>query len=364
MKIGARTLKTGIAILISLAIPFILGFPEVSDLAAISAIYSLQPSVKKSFGVVKERILANTLGGIVAVLMSLALGNSLLTIAFASALLIAILHQVKLDSVIGLAAVTLIVIMLTEKDAIVADAILRVLATIIGVVVTFFVNTLVLPPKYDKRLLTKIDNVTDELTKYTRASLRKNSQFAILKEDLKWIRKELRSMEQLLSLLIDQNSFWYLKKPYSSLRVVAVYRQFIEASKAACHLISALHKSENIYNHFPQNTRIIIRERVETLMSAHEQILMKFNGRIMPDDVNFIAYKASLRKTFMTTFFSEASLESYMKNDYGQSNSVIHLMSAILEYEEELQHLNILVRSYIKHHPGIYRINLEHTERD
>src|SRR5699024_5511409 len=160
MKIGARTLKTGIAVFISLLIPFLLGFPEVSDLAGISAIYSLQPSVKKSFGVVQERILANTLGGILAVLVSLSIGNSLLTIAFACALLIAILHQLRLDNVIGLAAVTMIVIMLTEKDAIFVDAILRVLATFIGVVVTFLVNTLVLPPEYNERLLTKITNTT------------------------------------------------------------------------------------------------------------------------------------------------------------------------------------------------------------
>src|SRR5699024_6594325 len=116
------------------------------------------------------------------------IGNSLLTIAFACALLIAILHQLRLDNVIGLAAVTMIVIMLTEKDAIFVDAILRVLATFIGVVVTFLVNTLVLPPEYNERLLTKIENTTDHLTKYTRASLRKNSQFGILKKDLTVIK--------------------------------------------------------------------------------------------------------------------------------------------------------------------------------
>lgn len=364
MKIGARTLKTGIAVFISLAIPFLLGFPEVSDLAGISAIYSLQPSVKQSYTVVKERILANTLGGIIAVLITMSIGNNLLHIALATALLIALLHQMKMDNVIGLAAVTLIVIMMTNQNTIITEAVLRVLATFVGVVVTFFVNTLILPPQYDSRLLYKIEKTTDEVTKYTRASLRKNSQYAILKKDLNWVRKEMRSMEKLLNLLIDQHSFWPMRKQVSNLREVVVYRQFIEVAKSAYTLTSTFHESENVYNHFPQETRVIIRERVETLMSAHEQILMKFTGRILPDNVNFIAYKASLRKTFMSTFFSEASLDDYMKNDYGQSNSVIHLMSAILDYEEELQYLNRLVRSYTKHHPHTRTATLEYEERD
>ncbi len=362
MKIGARTLKTGIAVFIAISIPILLGFPQVADLAGISAVYSLQPSVKKSYGMVKERLLANTLGGLIAVFMTLTIGNTIFHIALAAAVLIALLHQMKLDNVIGLAAVTLIVIMLTDQPSIIGDSVLRVLATFVGVGVTFLVNTLVLPPKYESRLLTKIEHTTDELTKYTRTSLRKNSQYPILKQDLQWVKKEISEMERLLSLLIDQKSFLQLKKHPSLLRDAVVYRQFIKVTKSAFLLTSTLHKAENVYNHFPQDTRIIIRERIETLMSAHEQILMKFTGRILPDEVNFIAYKASLRKTFMNTFFSEASLDDYLKGDYGQSNTVIHLMSTILLYEEALQHLNKLVRSYTKHHVDADVLHTQHKK--
>ena len=85
-------------------------------------------------------------------------------------------------------------------------------------------------------------------------------------------------------------------------------------------------------------------------MSAHEQIILKWNGRVLPQEVNFIAYKSDLRITFMQSFFNEASLESYLENDYGQSNTVIHLMSVVLIYEENLQHLNKLVSSYKTSH--------------
>lgn len=355
MRIGARTLKTGIAIFLSLVIPYLLGYPDMAALSGISAIFSLQQSVKRSFTVVKDRVFANTLGGIIAVFVVMTIGNSFFTVALAASVLIAMLHQLNLDRVIGLASVTLIIIMLADQDQIVVEAFVRVLSTIVGVVVTFIVNSLVFPPKYEARLLLKIENNTADLTKYTRASLRKNAQFSIFRSDLSSIRKEIRSQEQMLILLIDQNSFWFFKKAYADLREVVVYRQFIQVSRSLLHLSTKLLQSENVYNHFPKEIRIIIRERVETLMSAHEQILMKFNGRIRPNDVNFIAYKASLRKTFMGAFFTEASLEAYQRDDYGQSNTVIHLMSAILEYEEELQQLDKLIRSYIKHHPEVYK---------
>src|SRR5699024_8995825 len=114
-------------------------------------------------------------------------------------------------------------------------------------------------------------------------------------------------------------------------------------------LASTLQASENVFNHFSDDLRILIRERVEVLLTAHEQIILKFNGRVNPEDVNFIAYKADLRKEFMTTFFNEARLDAYLQDDYGDSNSVIHIMSDILVYEENLILLNRVVSSYRKY---------------
>ncbi|WP_027108825.1 FUSC family protein [Lacticigenium naphthae] len=353
MKIGARTLKTGLAIFISLSIPYLLGIPDASSLAGISSIYSMQPSVRKSFSIVKERILANAIGGLVAVAITLLFGNHYIFIGLAAALLISILHQMNLNNVIGLAGVTLIVIMLSQTQSVVLEASVRVLGTIIGVLVTFVINSLILPPKYDDRLYSSIELTTDKITKYLRTSLRKNVQYPIISKDLAWMKKEISQMENLLSLLNDETT-WYTILKSERFRVharkIVVFRQFIETIKAAYNLIETLHYSENVYNHFPEELRILMRERLETLMSAHEQILLKFDGRILPDEVNFIAYKSDLRREFMDSFFNEASLEAYTQNDYGQSNSVLHIMSAVLSYEENLQHLNVLVRSLKKHH--------------
>lgn len=351
MKIGARTFKTSLAVFLSLIIPIALGFEEGASLAGISVVASMQPSVKKSFQTMGERLIANSIGGFVAVLMASAFGTSIIVISFATAILIAILHQMKLNNVIGLSTMTLIIIMLSTNGDILSNAVIRVLATFIGVLMAFLINRFILPPNYEEKLFQLTNSVTDDLTRYMRVSLRKNVQYSLMRSDLLSLEKSINEMKKLLTLLQDNRWIrWVNKKEISITRLLVIYRQFIRTTESAYYLVKTLHHSENVYNHFPEDLRILLRERLETLMSAHEQIILKWNGRILPEEVNFIAYKADLRITFMESFFNEASLESYLENDYGQSNTVIHLMSAVLDYEENLQHLNKLVSSFKTNH--------------
>lgn len=362
MKIGARTFKTSIAVFLSLLITITIGFEEGASLAGISVVASMQPSVKKSYNTLVDRLVANTLGGFVAVLMASAFGTSLVIISFATAILIALLHQMKLNNVIGLSTMTLIIIMLSTDGDILTNATVRVLATFIGVVVAFVINRFILPPNYEEKLFHLTNRVTDDLTRFTRVSLRKNVQYSLMRADLISIEISIMDMKKMLVLLQDtQWSRWFRRKDIPVTRLLVVYRQFIRTTESAYNLVKTLHHSENVYNHFPEELRVLLRERLETLMSAHEQIILKWNGRILPKEVNFIAYKADLRITFMQSFFNEASLESYLENDYGQSNTVIHLMSAVLIYEENLQHLNKLVSSFkINHKDNVSTVRSLH----
>ena len=347
MKIGARTFKTGLAVALALMVPPLLGIPQGSILAGIAAVFAMQPSPKRQWVQVRNRILGNTIGGIVAVVFTLLFGTHYLIVGFASAFLIAILHQLKFDNVIGNAVVTLIVISFTTADSFIIAAALRVLATILGIIIGTLVNTLLYRPKYEEKLFHLMDYTASEIMKWIRASVRKNTHFTILKKDLKFIQSEIKRMENYLSMMKEEGTITLSKeKNIRRLRKMAVYRQLIRTTKAAFDLADTLHNSENVFNHFSPDLRILIRERLEVLLSGHEQILLKFNGRVDPEGVNFIAYKSTLRKEFMSAFFNEAKMESYMHDDYGESNAVIHIMSEILSYEENLILLNRLVTSY------------------
>lgn len=350
LKIGARTFKTGLAVLFATIIPPLVGLGDSIGLTAAAVVLSMMPSVQETFNTTRNRIVANIIGGIIAYIVSNFFGDSNIMIAAASALLIAILHQFNLDKVIGLSTLTLVNVMLSPGPNILETAFLRVSATLLGVMIAFVVNTFVLPPKYDTKFYETTTQLTDQTMKYVRSMLRQNAQFPIMSEDLKSIQKDLKQLRTYYSYMQDPMYNQFISsKYYSLLRFLAVCRQSIQTNEVHGRLAITLHESENTVNHLPRELRILIRERLETLMTAHEQILLKWNGRVLPDEVNFIAYQSDLRRGFMDSIYVEASSEEAMEYDFSKGNDLLRIMTIIFEYDKELQHFNKLTNSFVKY---------------
>lgn len=349
LKIGARTFKTAFAILLALIISPLVGLEGSASMATTAVIFSMMPSVQETFKKTYDRFIANIIGGVLAFLVFTFLGDSNIMIAFATILLIAISHQIKLDDAIGLATLTLINVMLDPGPDIFYTAFLRVSATLLGIVIAFFVNTLIFPPKYDVRFYDTTIYLTDESMKYVRAMMRKNAQYSIMREDLTNIEQQLNKLERYYSYMMDPvNKGLFSSRYYSLLRFLAVSRQSIKTNEVLYNLANILHHSENTYNHLPDELRILIRERLETLMTAHEQILLKWNGRVLPEEVNFIAHQIDLRQSFMDSFYTEASSDEAMEYDFSKANDLLKIMTIIFQYDKELQHLNKLTNSFVK----------------
>lgn len=350
MKIGARTFKTALAILIAILLPPLVGLGDSVTLATSAVIFSMMPSVQETFDTTRNRFVANIIGGIIAYLVYSFFGDSNVMIAVASALLIAILHQFKLDKVIGLSTLTLINVMLFPGTSVLQTAFLRVSTTLLGVLIAFFVNTFVMPPKYDTKFYNSTIHITDETMKYVRAMLRKNAQYAIMRDDLRDIRGELLKLRTYYSYMKDPVYKRFISaKYYSLLRFLVVSRQSIETNQILYDLARTMHESENTVNHLPTDLRILIRERLETLMTAHEQILLKWNGRVLPEEVNFISYQDDLRLRFMDAFYTEASSDEAMEYDFSKGNDLLKLMTLIFQYDKELQHFNTLTNSFVRY---------------
>lgn len=364
VKIGARIFKTALAIFLALIIPHLLGIGEGANLAATSVVFSMLASIKETVEYVLNRMIANVIGGIIAVSMAMALGNSFLVIAFAAAILIAILHTLNLNNAIALAVVTLISVMMASTDTLVTAAISRVAATIIGVLITIGVNAFVLPPKYDLKFYHTALTATDDLTRYLRSTLRKNSQYDMIRQDMNEVKNLVNRMKLFYSYMKDPSITNLIKhRHYSTLRMLVVSRQVVKATEALYGLTKKLIMSEDTFGHLPDELRILIRERLETLMVAHDQILLKWSGRVMPDEVNFLDYKADLRKAFMEALYREAISDEALKQvDYIKSNDLISLMAKIFEYDSELAHLNMLMRQYVKTSPKHDMMETNHYE--
>ncbi len=350
LKIGARTFKTALAILLALILPRFIGLGDSVGLTAAAVVFTMMPSVQETFDKIGGRIVSTIIGGVIAYLVSNYLGDSVFMIAAASAILIALLHQLKLNSVIGLSTITLVNVMLSPGPNILLTAIQRVTATLIGVFIAFAVNTFVLPPKYDLKFYELTINLTDNNMKYVRSMLRKNAQYPLMTQDLKKVKKDINTLNKYYKYMKDPVYKRFISsKYYSLLRFLVVSRQSIVTNQTLYQLSFMLHRSENTLNHLPIELRTLIRERMETLMTAHEQILLKWNGRVLPDEVNFIGYKKDLRKSFMDAFYTEASTDEAMEYDFSKGNDLLHIMTSIFEYDKELQHFNKLTNSFVKY---------------
>lgn len=345
MKLGARTFKTGLSVALSVVISkLLLGGDGV--IAGLGAVASTQASVAKSYTNLKNRLLANAIGGLLAVAVVATIGTNIFLIALASMALIAILHSLRLGDVISLAVMTLIIIMSNGSDNLLLYAIIRVAETFVGVIVAFLINTFVHPPRYGDKLFHTIDYATTEFLVWIRASLRKNTQFSVLNKDLKWARRQLQKMESLYQLTLESGSPFKGHR-FEEKKQLVIYRQMIRTARAAYKVLDVLHDNENVFYHFPMEMRVLIREHLETLMSGHEQIMLKFSGRVPANQVKFFETNQNERDVLISAFFDHAKKENLEDFDVGHSgNGIIHMMSAILAYEEELVHFNRLVSSY------------------
>ena len=345
MKLGARSFKTGLAVALSLLLAQFL-FPESGVIAGISAVSSTQPSVARSYTFMKERLLANTIGGVLAALIAWSIGSNLLIIGLSVVILISLLNYLNLGKVISLSVVTMIVIMMSTSDNLFYTAAIRVAETFIGVVVAFLVNSFIHPPNYDDRLFHTVDYATSEFLVWLRAGLRKNTEFSIMNKDLKWARQQLGLMDKYFQLM-QESHMPFRKKRMLELKQLVIYRRMLACSRSAYHVLKVLHDHENVFFSFSPDMRIMIRERLETLMSGHEQIMLKFSGRVPAEQVNFFEANKEERQLLVKRFFDHTRKEGELSDFTNQKGyGPIHLMSAILSYEDDLIHFNKLVTNY------------------
>ncbi|QIK51177.1 aromatic acid exporter family protein [Jeotgalibaca porci] len=345
MKLGARAFKTGLAVTLSIILAQLISV-DAGVIAGISAVPSTQPSVAKSYSTMRNRLIANTIGGFLAAIIGTSIDINVIVIGLATVLLIAILNYLKLSDVISLAAITMIVIMLNDSGSLYNVAAIRVAETFIGVIIAFLVNTFIHPPRYGEKLYHIIDYATSEFLVWISSSLRKNTDFAIMNKDLKWARVQLARMDYFFELL-QESKLPFTKYKLDEQKQLVIYRRMIRTTRAAYGVLLVLHDYENSFFNFPQSMRITIRERMETLMTGHEQIMLKFSGRIAPEQVHFFEANKEERKLLLDNFFKHAREESNVQDFVHQKGySGIHLMSAILEYEDELIKFNKAVSNF------------------
>lgn len=358
MKLGARIFKTGIAIILALLLSELLQLPS-PVFAGIAAIFAIQPTIYRSFLSIIEQIQGNFIGAAIAISFVLLFGNEIIIIGLAAIIVITINLKLKIENTIALSLVTLIAIMETPGDEFIHFAIIRFSTIMLGVLSSFMVNLIFLPPKYENKLFTRVTEVTAEIIRWIRYSIRHASEHRLLKNDIVKIKDSMIKIDQLFLMYTEERNY-FKKITLVKSRKLVVYRQMVSTAKRALDVLKRLHRYENELQHMPVEFQNAIQAQLDCLINHHEQMLLKFIGKIKP---NAALEKQDVCMSKQELF--DLFLAQQKGIDEPHAPILFHSMqviASIIEYREQIEHLDTLINSFQSFHKGVNEVELEEVK--
>lgn len=358
MKLGARILKTGIAIILALYLADLLNSPA-PVLSGIAAIFAIQPTIYRSYQSVLEQIQGNLIGAIVAVTFVLLFGYNYFIVGLAVMIVITITIKLKMENTIVLSIVTVIAIMEAQNGSFLQFAFIRFSSVLLGILSSFLVNLLFLPPKYETKLYNNITNVTEDTLKWIRISTRHASEQTLLKKDIKRLKDELLKIEQTYSMFKEEREY-FKKNNLAKSRKLVIYRQMIITAKKAFETLKRIHKFENEINYLPEDFQRKLLHHLDYLCLKHEQILLQYIEKIKSINPEWDEEDNLSRKELLALFFEQQNKVDELHEDQKHlSTKILPFISAISEYDEQLEHLEKLIINFHSFHKSVNEVTVE-----
>ncbi|HZG58976.1 MAG TPA: aromatic acid exporter family protein [Anoxybacillus sp.] len=345
MKLGARVFKTGIAITLALFLAKLLDLPS-PVFAGISAVFAMQPTIYRTYLSLIEQLQANVIGAFFAVIIVLIFGHDPFFIGLTAILVIALFVKLRLESTIPVALVTVIAIMEYTGDGFIQFALIRFSTILLGILAAFFVNLVFIPPKYEKKLYYKIVDNTENILKWIRMNIRHASEHNLLKEDIEKFKENMIKLDQLYLMYKEERNY-FAKNKYGKSRKLVLYRKMITTTNRALETLKLLHRLENELQHMPIEFQQAIRSELDCLLNYHEQILLKFIGKIKYQPDSEIVTEACNSRKWLVEAFNNHYLERCKEAD---NYHLFPLVGTIIEYSEQLDHLDKLIDSFQNYH--------------
>lgn len=360
MKLGARIFKTGIAIVLALLLAQVLHLPS-PIFAGIAAIFAIQPTIYRSYLSIIEQIQGNVIGALIAVGFVLTLGNSVAVVGIAAIIVITINLKLNISNTISLSLVTMIAIMEAPGDQFIQFAIIRFLTIMLGILSAFIVNLVFLPPKYENKLYLRIATATEEATRWIRINSRHVSEHTFLKKDIKKLKEDVIKLNQLYIMYKEERNY-FKKNGIAKARKLVIYRQMIETTKKAIEILKRLHRFENDVSQLPEDFHLEIQHQLDFLIDRHERIMLKFIGKVKPQTTLEDDKYCLNRKELFSLFI--AKQKEMIDEDDITFFHIMQLISFMIDYEEHLDHLDVLVTSFRSFHKKANEVNIEEPTQE
>ena len=223
-RIGMRTIKTGLAVSISVMIAELVGLSSPL-FVGIGAISTMQASVSESFAMGKNRILGTIMGALVALVMSYLFPSNILFLALGIIIVIHFLNLLGWKKSINLSAIVFLAVFLNHEEAMIPYATNRVLDTFIGIVVGMLINYFIAAPNNDTLFYKLATPFIDEVKCLTYDVVigKKKMDLSVLKDNLSELvkvqdliedetklkvlnKKNITTTRSLLSILLEMDN--------------------------------------------------------------------------------------------------------------------------------------------------------------
>lgn len=219
-KIGMRTIKTALAVTITLIICAALKI-ENPFFAVIAAIIVMEPSVSESLNSAKSRMFGTVLGAIFAMAYSFIFPSHPILLGLGIITLIYISNLLKIQNSIKISTIIFVSILLNyEETGRVSYAIARTIDTFIGISVGTLINYYVRPPNSGKQISAFINQAQEDIESFI-DQLKSQSappNYDQLIDDLVMIEEKHRIIKKEIKLnLYPQKEVEVFKKSFKAL---------------------------------------------------------------------------------------------------------------------------------------------------
>jgi uncharacterized membrane protein YgaE (UPF0421/DUF939 family) len=275
MIFGARVVKTGLAVTMSLYISMLLGMtPPI--IAAVAAVFALQPSIYRSWRYMLEQLQTNTLGAALAMAASFLFKNQPIAVGVVCIFVIMICLKLKMEDTIGLTLVTVIAVM--EATGPWHFALNRFLLILIGMASAFLINILFFPPKNEAVFVDQSKGVLERLSLLLRTVISNELKENVFQSEKLGLEGALKGLSDKFSLLEEEQKKLG-KMSYSEARLLVVYQQMITALQSGFGVL------QSAGQHYFQSERSAevheaFDSQLEQLIKSHEYAIHKLDGKM------------------------------------------------------------------------------------
>lgn len=163
--VGARILKTGVAVALAIYICTLLKL-EPKVFAAVSAVINVQPSIYRSFRNALQQVLTHIISVIIAITCGFGLGTGPLVIGLATVLIITVNVKLNLKQGISMGVVAGVFVLDAPQHEFLSHALTRSYVIFVGLGAALLINSFLPQPRYSKDFLSHLGKLNGLLAKF------------------------------------------------------------------------------------------------------------------------------------------------------------------------------------------------------